>query len=138
MLESGHERDAPGGRFEGVQGCPDGGIADGMDLRGDPAGGGSLRQLAEPLGFGVPDAASAVGGSGRSGSGSMSARSAAVRDPSEPSAKHFCQPTRARPFGSAPRIAPLRNPPASAVSRASSENDAMTRSGSRPVSDRCA
>ena len=30
----------------------------------------------------------------------MSSRSAAVRDPSDPSAKHFCQPTRAQPAGS--------------------------------------
>ena len=29
----------------------------------------------------------------------MSSRSAAVREPSDPSAKHFCQPTRARPAG---------------------------------------
>ena len=57
------------------------------------------------------------GASGRSGSASMSASSAAVRDPSDPSAKHFCQPIRARPRGFAPRIAPLRRPPASAVSR---------------------
>ena len=29
----------------------------------------------------------------------MSSSRAAVRDPSDPSAKHFCQPTRARPVG---------------------------------------
>ena len=50
------------------------------------------------------------GGRGRSGSASMSARRAAVREPSEPSAKHFCQPTRALPFGSSPTGEPLRRP----------------------------
>ena len=39
----------------------------------------------------------------------------AVREPIEPSAKHFCQPTRARPAGSEPRTSPLRRPPARAV-----------------------
>ena len=50
------------------------------------------------------------GGSGRSGSASMSSSSAAVRDPSDPSAKHFSQPTRARPSGPPPSGSPLRRP----------------------------
>ena len=35
VLEPGHERDDAGGRLEDVEGCPNGGVADGMDLRRD-------------------------------------------------------------------------------------------------------
>ena len=73
------------------------------------------------------------GGSGRSASGSMSSRSAAVRDPSEPSAKHFCQPTVARPSGSRRGAAPLRWP------RCDRRRDARRRActhGRAPAADR--
>ena len=78
------------------------------------------------------------GGTEPAASGSMSARRPAVREPIDPSAKHFCQPIRARPSGFAPSDAPLRRPRAMAVSSASLRRLACTRTGSRPVSARCA
>ena len=49
-------------RLEGVERGPHGRIADGVDLRGDPAGGRSRHELAQPLGLGDPDAAPQLGG----------------------------------------------------------------------------
>ena len=76
--------------------------------RGDAAGAGPRDTLARPSGSVIQTPRRWSGGSGRSGSASMSSSSAAVRDPSDPSAKHFCQPTRARPSGSSPSGVPLR------------------------------
>ena len=75
--------------------------------------------------------------SGRSGSGSMSSSSAAVRDPSEPSAKHFCQPTRARPSGSVAEDVAAAQPASMAVVEARRPAcTAWTRIGRRPASAR--
>ena len=111
VLEPGHERDDAGGRFEDVEGCPNGSVADGMDLGRDVRLGSSPREMASSSGGVTQTPRRRSGGRGRSGSASMSARRAAVREPSEPSAKHFCQPTRALPFGSSPTGEPLREAP---------------------------
>ena len=89
-----------GRRLEGVERRPDRGVADGVDLGRDAARRRALDPLARARsGSVIQTPRRRSGASGRSGSGSMSSSSAAVRDPSEPSAKHFCQPTRARPAG---------------------------------------
>ena len=74
--------------------------------------------------------------SGRSGSNVNGSSIAAVRDPSDPSANSFCQPTRARGSGLAPSAAPLRCPRSAATAMASARSEAWTRTGSRPASDR--
>ena len=48
-------------RLEDVERRPDRGVADGVDLRGDPAGRRPFDELAQPLGLGVPDATPLVG-----------------------------------------------------------------------------
>ena len=87
-------------RLQDVERGTDRGVADRVDRRRDAARGRTLGPLAEAVrrrSSRRRDVAPA--GSGRSASVSMSSSSAAVRDPSEPSAKHFCQPTVARPSG---------------------------------------
>ena len=45
VLEPGHERDDADGRFEDVEGCPNGSVTDGMDLGRDVRLGSSPREM---------------------------------------------------------------------------------------------
>ena len=121
MLEPGHERDVAAPSAPGRRARP------GRPRRRSRGSGVAIppaaarsRARADRSGAVIQTPRRRSGGSGRSASGSIGSSSAAVRDPSVPSAKHF-MPAEAGPAaGRAPSGAPLRSPPAIAVSSASS------------------
>ena len=86
VLDPGHEGQPPRGRFQRVERGPDRGVPDRVDLGRDPAGRGAVDEVAQRLGLGHPDAPATLGRERVVGLRSMSARRAAVREPSEPSA----------------------------------------------------
>ena len=120
---------------EHVERGPDGRVADGVDLRRDAAGRRARRaRSASSAGSRHPDAAALVRRQRPVRPRARCRLEQAPRSatPSSRRRSSFCQPTRARPAGSAPRTSPLRRPPARAVSSASSRRHAWTRIGRRP------
>ena len=140
VLDARHQRARGRGRRQDVERRPDRRVADRVDLRRDAGRrrpGGEVREL---VGWRDPDTAAAVR---RQRLVRLRARcpraGAAVRDPIDPSAKHFCQPTRARPVGSAPRTSPLRRPPGDrGVQPRRCGRTRGAGAGAGPVSARCA
>ena len=135
MLDARHQRRTGGRRRQHVERGPDRRVADRVDLASRCRRRPPRATRGSPSAVGHPDAAAALrAASGRSGSGSMSSSRAAVRDPSEPSAKHFCQPDP----GAAVRIVAEDGATADARARWRSparrpRTHAWTRTGSRPV-----
>ncbi len=115
-----------GARLEGVERGPDRRIADRVDLRGDPAGRRSRDELAQPLGLGDPDAAPQVGRRAVARAPAR-CRPGARRSATRASRRRSTSASRSGPARRGRRRgpSPLRRPPASAVSSASSRSDAM-------------
>ena len=105
VLDPGHERLAGGAGRQDVQGDPDRRVADGVDLRRDPAGRGPRDPLAQAVAVGHPDAAPALG---RRAAGRARARCPRAAPPSATRATRRRSTSASRPApspsGSAPRI----------------------------------
>ena len=74
-----------------------------------------------------------LGAGGSPGGWFIGSRSAAVRDPSDPSAKALSQPRRSRSSGSGPSGSPLRTPATPAASSCSARMLACRRTASSPA-----